>query len=226
MHKVSCIIPAYNEASRIDKVLSIVSGHPSFAEVIVVDDGSKDTTTDVVRTFPNVRLICHEQNKGKSMAMYTGVTSAIGDIIVFIDADLVGLSQKDITALIDPVITDKARWSMSMRNNTPWHFRKLGLDYISGERVFHREDLTPILEDFKKVSGYGIETFLNLFLIKQGYSLAVVYWADTRFAWKSEKVGFWKGLKGEIKMSREINKVAPVIKIPWIIYRLRKLMVH
>jgi glycosyltransferase involved in cell wall biosynthesis len=226
MQKVSCIVPAYNEASRIANVLSVLHTHPALSEVIVVDDGSQDTTTEIVRgSFPGVRLIVHEKNQGKNMAMYTGATNATGEIVMFIDADLEGLTEQNITDLLEPVLSGKARWSLSMRSNTPWHFKKLGLDYISGERVFHTADLAPVLEDFKHISGYGIETFLNLFLIKKGYSCKVVFWANARFPWKSEKVGFWKGVKGELKMYWELNKVTSVFKIPWIIYRMRKLMV-
>jgi hypothetical protein len=225
MKTVTCIIPAYNEATRIGTVLEAVVGHPLISEIIVVDDGSKDATKDVVATYP-VQLIAHPKNQGKSTAMYTGVMASTSEFILFLDADLKGLTQKDITDLILPVTSGQARWSMSMRRNSPYIHRKLGLDYISGERVFHKSDLAPLLEDFKNISGYGIETFLNLYLIKNKFSLKVIYWENVRFAWKAEKIGAWKGLLGDLKMVREMGKVMPLIKVPWMIYSMRRLMVR
>ena len=50
-NKVSCIIPAYNEESRIANVLKVVENHPILDEVIVINDGSTDKTADVIRRF-------------------------------------------------------------------------------------------------------------------------------------------------------------------------------
>lgn len=93
--QLSIVIPAYNEESRIEGPLREASSYCSIsyesAEVIVVDDGSKDRTSEVVRDlatqFPQIRLIRLAENRGKGYAVRTGVVNASGDKVLFADAD-------------------------------------------------------------------------------------------------------------------------------------------
>ncbi|RJR26406.1 glycosyltransferase family 2 protein [candidate division WWE3 bacterium] len=95
MKEYSIVIPAYNEADKISSTLTqVVSFMRTFSqsyEVIVVDDGSRDTTADMVAEFqknnPEV-LVVRNPHKGKSYAVYTGITRAEGDLIYICDADL------------------------------------------------------------------------------------------------------------------------------------------
>jgi len=96
MPKFSIIIPAYNEGARLgvtlDRVLSYVSAQSWDAEVIVVNDGSRDQTADLVRTFaktyPVLRLLENPGNRGKGYSVRNGMLNAIGEILLFSDADL------------------------------------------------------------------------------------------------------------------------------------------
>lgn len=93
---LSVIIPAYNEAERLGGTLTRIADFlaTSFEawEIIVVDDGSSDATSDLVRTAQQssdrFRLLSFSQNRGKGFAVRSGVSSATGDIILFCDADL------------------------------------------------------------------------------------------------------------------------------------------
>ena len=84
---LSIVIPAYNEAERLPatlrEVVDFLRDERRDAEVIVVDDGSKDHTSDVARSFaseaPAVRLIRLPQNRGKGYAVRTGVVNATGE---------------------------------------------------------------------------------------------------------------------------------------------------
>src|SRR6266404_101392 len=98
--KVSCVIPAHNEAPRIANVLRAASSDPLIDEVIVIDDGSTDGTSEVVRKFPSVRLIALKKNAGKSNAIYEGITAAQGEFICMLDADLLGLTEEIVSKLI------------------------------------------------------------------------------------------------------------------------------
>jgi dolichyl-phosphate beta-glucosyltransferase len=93
---ISIVIPAYNEESRLsptlDRVLNFVRQRVWDAEVIVVDDGSRDRTTDIVRDYAQsdgiVRLIQNPGNRGKGYSVRSGVLNARGKIVLFSDADL------------------------------------------------------------------------------------------------------------------------------------------
>src|SRR6478672_3268104 len=96
MPRYSIIIPAYNEAARLgstlERVLSSVSQQAWDAEIVVVNDGSRDQTPDLVRTrsavHPNLRLIENPGNRGKGYSVRNGMLNATGELLLFSDADL------------------------------------------------------------------------------------------------------------------------------------------
>lgn len=108
---VSLIIPAYNEANHLPHLLSSI---PSIVnEVIVVDDGSTDETPSIVKAN-GVILVQHLTNRGKGVAMVSGVRKATGDIIVFMDADLQHYPE-DIERIAIPVLEESADLSIGVR---------------------------------------------------------------------------------------------------------------
>ena len=94
--RYSIVIPAYNESQRIgatlEKVLAHIAQQRWQAEVVVVNDGSRDATADVVREFarrhPVVRLVENPGNRGKGYSVRNGMRHAGGEVILFTDADL------------------------------------------------------------------------------------------------------------------------------------------
>ncbi|HUA91179.1 MAG TPA: dolichyl-phosphate beta-glucosyltransferase [Terracidiphilus sp.] len=94
--RYSIVIPAYNESKRIPATLQAVAECVRTcgwsAEIIVVDDGSRDSTADVVRAFaaqhPEVRLVQNPGNRGKGYSVRNGLLRALGEIVMFTDADL------------------------------------------------------------------------------------------------------------------------------------------
>lgn len=94
--KYSIVIPAFNEGQRItatlDKVLAYIAQQSWKAEVIVVDDGSRDETPAIVRGYaqrhPAVRLLQNPGNRGKGYSVRHGMLEARGDLLLFSDADL------------------------------------------------------------------------------------------------------------------------------------------
>jgi glycosyltransferase involved in cell wall biosynthesis len=92
----SIVIPAFNEEGRIgaclDSVSSTIAQQGWNAEVIVVNDGSRDATGNIVRQFavthPRVRLIEYGTNRGKGYAVRKGLCSSVGEVVMFTDADL------------------------------------------------------------------------------------------------------------------------------------------
>ncbi len=94
--QLSIVIPAYNESARIEKalerVLDCVAEQRWDAEVLVVDDGSKDDTAAVVERWmtmhPRLHLVKNVGNRGKGYSVRNGLLQAAGDIVMFTDADL------------------------------------------------------------------------------------------------------------------------------------------
>ena len=94
--RLSIVIPAYNESARIDdaleRVMSCVSEQGWDAEVLVVDDGSKDDTAAIVqrwmKTYSRLHLVQNPGNRGKGYSVRNGLLQAAGDIVMFTDADL------------------------------------------------------------------------------------------------------------------------------------------
>lgn len=92
----SIIIPAYDESARIgvtlDRVLAYARQRQWRAEIIVVDDGSRDATRDIVRSYaakdPSVRLLENPGNHGKGFSVRNGMLHANGQVLLFSDADL------------------------------------------------------------------------------------------------------------------------------------------
>ena len=204
--KISCLIPAYNEESRITNVLNTVTKHPLIDEVIVVNDASTDATVEKIKFFKNVTLIEHKDNKGKSNAIYTGLQASQGEYILFVDADLVGLSEQDITNLINPVISGQADIAISLRGNTPLLWRLIGLDYISGERVLPRRIIMEHAHKIPALPGFGLEVFLNRILIKNKCRIKVIKWDNVHSPYKKGGYGIFKDIKGNIHMAIEVLK--------------------
>jgi len=94
--ELSIIIPSYNEELRLpatlDKIASYIQSSRRTTEVIVVDDGSKDRTAQLAESYrgklPNLRVLSNDVNRGKGYSVRHGSLEALGEVILFTDADL------------------------------------------------------------------------------------------------------------------------------------------
>lgn len=109
MHKLSVVIPAYNEKATIEEIvcrIKAVDLGDIEKEIIVVDDGSKDGTREILKNIPGIHYIFHEKNLGKGGAVKTGFRNATGDIVIVQDADL-EYDPDDYLAMIRPILDGK-----------------------------------------------------------------------------------------------------------------------
>ena len=95
--KLTIVIPAFNEAKKIEATINEVTGYLSGKgysyELIIVDDGSEDDTLDIIKRYKsinsngNIKILENVSNKGKGYAVRNGIMQATGDYILFMDAD-------------------------------------------------------------------------------------------------------------------------------------------
>jgi dolichol-phosphate mannosyltransferase len=116
---LSVIVPAYNEEAYIGQILEKLLAEPTPKEIVVVDDGSKDRTAEIVQTFADrgVRLIRHERNRGKGAAIHTGLRRARGRFVIIQDADL-EYDPRDFPAVLAPLLEGRAEVVYGSRNMT------------------------------------------------------------------------------------------------------------
>jgi esterase/lipase len=188
--KVAAIIPAYNEKERISSVLKILKNVKLLDEIIVVDDGSSDGTSNVVKKFKKIRLIENKVNKGKAFSMDVGVKSTKASILFFCDADLKGLKSKQIEEIILPVLNNKFDMFIGVRGNFMQRtIKKWAIN--SGERSLKREIWEKLPAYYKY--RYRIEAGLNnyvRFFGEKGFGYKVFNYSQTL---KESKYGFFKG---------------------------------
>lgn len=204
---ISCIVCAYNEADRIRNILDVIVGHPTLGEVIVVNDGSTDETEALIRSYPTIRVLSHTPNRGKTYALSRGIAAARYDHLMLLDADLAGITAADIDALAAPVMRGEAEVSISLRSNSLWVYRQLGLDFVSGERVVPKSLLQSAVAAMQKLPRWGGEVFMNEIFIRQGCRIAVVRWRRVLNIRKYQKVGAWRGALAEVKMIADATRV-------------------
>ncbi len=168
--RLSIIIPAYNEEKTVGDVLAQID-HLDWRslgmerEVIVVDDGSTDRTSEVAGGFPGVRLIRHPVNRGKGRAVRTGLSHATGDVILIQDADL-EYPPSNYPNLLAPIVRGEARVVYGSRFKSRWYpagmrpanfmANRFGTwlqnrlygthlsDAATGHKVFHRDVLRQL----------------------------------------------------------------------------------
>lgn len=206
---LSIVIPAYNEEFRLPKTLELVFNYFEKAdysyEVIVVDDGSVDNTSQIVRenfNFPDkLKLISQKSNHGKGFAVSTGIKEAIGEYIIFCDAD--GATPiEEIEKLLKSIASgvDIAIGSRGLKQsnvNDLWHRRLRG-------KVFNFLIKIIVISDFNDTQcGFKLfkadcakKIFSKLILIGFSFDVEVLFLAKKMGYSVSEVPIRWNAIPG------------------------------
>lgn len=200
------MVSAYNEEARIGPVLRALLAAPELAEIVVVNDGSRDGTAAVARQFPAIRALDLPENRGKGAAMRCGVLATEADLILFLDADLVGLLPEHVSALVQPVIAGDAAMTVGVfrGGRLATDLSHFLVSYISGQRALSRELFLAIPGITSARS--GVETAITRHVRRRGLCVRNVAMHGVTHPMKEEKLGTLPGFKARLKMYWEIGK--------------------
>jgi glycosyltransferase involved in cell wall biosynthesis len=189
---LSIVIPVYNEENSINEILQkVLDLHFNSLkwEVVVVDDGSNDKTPGLLNNYaknPKIKIINHESNQGKGMAIRTGIKNSSGSIIALQDSDL-EYDPAQLPSLITPIIKGEnvvygsrfqgkfenmkllfylGNWFLTLL--TRLLYRAAITDMETGSKVFRRE----VIENVELEStGFEIEPELTAKILKANYKI-------------------------------------------------------
>ena len=202
---VVVIIPAYNEEQTVEKIIKTAKTVNLVDRVVVVSDGSVDNTVDVA-SKTGVEVIDLKENIGKGGAMNAGVNACDEDIIVFLDADLVGLEKEHIEGLIKPVMENKTDMTIGIFSNG-----KVGTDlaqkvapFLSGQRALKRELFNSISDI--EISRFGVEMALTKYVKENAINYQKVDFDNVTHVTKEKKLSFWKEFFSRMNMYYDILK--------------------
>jgi len=204
--KATAIVPAYNEAERIRPVLHAIAGSTLVDEVIVVDDGSEDDTAAVAAAHNGALVLGLPRNRGKAGALAAGVRKAANPVVVFLDADLVGLTEKHVDDLVAPVLSGEADmtvgqfWTGSPLVTVWMRF----CPAISGQRAMRAADFLaiPNVAD----TGFGVEVMVTRYAATKGLRIRYVHLPDITHVVKEHKRGVIRGLASRAIMYAQIAR--------------------
>ncbi len=200
---IIAIIPAYNEEKTIGKVLGVLKRVRNLDRIIVVSDGSTDNTVEVAHEY-GVDVLVLEKNKGKGGAMKAGLDSCVSDIILFLDADLIGLTINHVNSLLKPVIDGEVDMTIGIFDDGRiiTDLAQKLVPKLSGQRAIK----TAVLEQISglEISKFGVEVALNDYMKKEKIKIQKVKLKNMSHVTKEEKLGVLKGFNARMKMYAEI----------------------
>ncbi|NLC77915.1 MAG: glycosyltransferase family 2 protein [Clostridia bacterium] len=202
---VSAIIPAYNEEKTVANVIHPLKQVPAVSEIIVVSDGSTDKTAEVAREA-GAQVIVSETNKGKGGAMMLGVSHAQEEVLLFLDADLIGLTPAHVEQLIEPVLSGRVEMAVGVfeHGRLATDVAQLVAPFLSGQRALTKKLLKQIGN--LEWARYGVEMALTKYAVEHDLQYEEVVLEDLSHVMKEEKLGLWKGFQARMKMYWEIAK--------------------
>lgn len=197
--RIAVVVPAFNEAQTLAEVLAELRAMTLWDELVVVSDGSTDATATIARAA-GVTTLEFPENRGKGHALAAGVAATTAPVLLFVDGDILRLSEPMLSSLVAPVLAGRATMNVGIRhrgralNAVQRHFGPL----LSGIRAVRREVFLAVPEEYLR--GFRIETALNHFCRALGGRIEVVVLHDLAHRVKERKRGLWLGLRARVRM--------------------------
>lgn len=192
LEKATAVVPAYNEEQHIARLLGALRPLTEIDQIVVVDDGSVDKTAAVVeklrREDGRIELLRLPHNQGKGAALRVGAEASHNDLLVLLDADLIGVQPRHVRALLKPVRQQRCGMTVGVfqngRSRTDLSHRLT--PFLSGQRCLRWSlfRATPALDD----AHWGIEVAFHLHAWQQGYGMQHVPWRGVTHPMRTEKI--------------------------------------
>jgi len=205
MDNVTCLIPFINEKNRPLAVLEIVTKIPQINQIVCIDGSEDEGTSGLIKQrYPEVSLIKQTGKKGKSEAIKLGLPITYNDIVLLLDADIVGLREDSIKKAILYFTNHKSVGMILLKRENTHFIEQLlrGNILVIGERVLWKSDLEKVFEEFNP-KGYQLEIAINHYMMVHGKKTLFcghrIYKPP-----KFKKMGFFKGIYKDIGMQFEI----------------------
>lgn len=198
-------MPAYNEERNVPRVVAALKDCPDIDEIIVVNDGSTDKTAQVAAQA-GAFVVDLSPNRGKGGAMKAGAEATDADILLFVDADLVGLTSQHCRDLLEPVRKGEVDMTVGIftGGRLATDLAQTITPFLSGQRALRRHILESIPQ--LEYSRYGVEMALSRYAAIHGIRVKKVFLRDVSQIMKEEKCGFVPGLLHRLQMYWEIVK--------------------
>jgi glycosyltransferase involved in cell wall biosynthesis len=200
---VSVVIPALNEKDTISEIIERLVSIKLLDEVIVVCDGCTDNTAQLAGEA-GAKVIELAHNVGKGGAMMVGVRAARNDVILFLDADLIGLNEQGVVNLVTPVLEGKADMTVGIfeKGRVATDFAQTVAPFLSGQRAVKRSLLEGMSD--LDASRFGVEIALTRFAVENNLLVEEIILRDMTHRMKEEKLGLVKGVAARMRMYWEI----------------------
>lgn len=214
---VDVVMPARNEAPTVAANVVAAAGCRHVREVIVVDDASRDGTGELAAAA-GARVVRRDRGGSKAHAMETGVQASDATHILFVDADCTGLTSAHLDAICEPVLAGEAEMSLGAFDYFPGvNWLVLVLPPLSGERIIPRWVWDAIPPE--RLDGYTIESRIDQVIAEGRHRTTVRTMPGVSHRNKREKLGRLEGLKGTVRMYRDLfGLLRPWGDIPWRAY--------
>ena len=203
--RISAVVPAYNEENTIAGVINVLKDIKIINEIIVVSDGSRDGTAGVAKSC-GAHVIELPDNMGKGAAVKAGLENSSGEIVLLMDADLVGLKRKHVEMLVKPVMDGIADMTVGLFTSGRFSTdlaQKIA-PQLSGQRAVRRSVLLGLTNI--EATGYGIEVALTRYADVENLRVQEVELEDLTHITKEEKLGFIRGFSQRLRMYWQIYR--------------------
>lgn len=187
--KTSIIICSRNNEQSVYTTVAACCKHNPESEVIVVDNASTDKTEILLKElsgYYKFEFLKLQENEGTGNAMALGAEYATSDLVLFINANVEGLRKEHFKKMIDPFQNAEVDLVYGTLPETLIDYRVNPFQIFTGCRAMLKQDLLPLLNDFREIR-FGLDYYINLYFQSKGKRLKMISLDGLKQTYEKEK---------------------------------------